>query len=185
MRSGLSGEGGLLLSLSLSVPLFLHLPSPSLSPSPCHLSLLTELQAVADVTDLEEEPLQRRAVHPGEPVVLALACSAEAQRLVQLVGCQLDGRRAKDDGGVVVAHGKLQNATTQRLCDAFATVARVHRHALQLDRVVVLTALCRHDSHHASVEHRHPETGAWQEQEAISWIKLVRTVCQKDQHLKA
>lgn len=161
MRSGLSGEGGSLLSLSLSVPLFLHLPlSISLSPSPCHLSLLTELQAVATVADLEEEPLQRRARHPGEPVVLALARSAEAQRLVQLVRGQLHGRRAQDDGGVVVAHGELQDATTQRLRDAFAAVVRVHRHAPQLDRVVVLAALRRHDAHHASVQHCHPETGA-------------------------
>lgn len=171
MRSGLSGEGGSLLSLSLSLSFSIS-PSPSLSPSPCHLSLLTELQAVAAVADLEEEPLQRRAAHPGEPVVLALARSAEAQRLVQLVGGQLDSRRAEDYSSVVVAHGELQDATTQCLCDAFATVARVHRHAPQLDRVVVLTALRRHDPHHTSVEHCHPETGAWQKQERKSLIKL-------------
>lgn len=119
-----------------------------------------ELQAVAAVADLEEEPLQRRAVHPGEPVVLALACSAEAQRLVQLVGGQLDSRRAEDHGGVVVAHSELQNTTTQCLCNAFAPIARVHRHAPQLDGVVVLAALCSYNPNNASVEHGDPETGA-------------------------
>lgn len=112
----------------LSVPLFLHpsTPSRSFSPSPCHLSLLAELQAVAAVADLEEEPLRQRAAHPGEPVILALARSTEAQGLVQLVSGQLDGCRSQDHGGVVLAHGKLQDAAPQRLGDAFAAVARVH-----------------------------------------------------------
>lgn len=121
MQSGLSGEGGSLPSLSLSLSFSIS-PSPSLSPSPCHLSLLAELQAVAAVADLEEEPLQRRAAHPREPVVLALARSAEAQRLVQLVSGQFDSRCAEDHGGVVVAHGKLQNTATQCLCYAFTAV---------------------------------------------------------------
>lgn len=146
-----------MLSLSLS---FSISPSPSLPP--CHLSLFAELQAVAAVADLEEEPLQWRAAHPGEPVILALARLAKAKRFVQLVGGQLDRRRPENHGGVVVAHGELQNAAAQRLCDAFTPVVRVHRHAPQLHRVVILTTLCCHDAHHVSVEHRHPEAGAWQ-----------------------
>lgn len=56
------------------------LPSPSLSlllftPH----SLLADLQTVAAVADLEEEPLEWRAAHPRKPVVFALAGLAEAQ----------------------------------------------------------------------------------------------------------
>lgn len=61
MQLGLEGEGGILLSLSLL------LSSISTSPffsSPITCLLLVELQAVAAVADLEEEPLQRRAAHP-------------------------------------------------------------------------------------------------------------------------
>lgn len=153
-----------MLSLSVSLcpshpacPLHLHLTG-----SPCHLSLLTELHAVAAVADLEEEPLQRRAAHARQPVVLALARSSEAQRLVQLVGSQLDRRRAEHHCGVVVAHSEFQHSAAQGLCNAFAAVAGVYWHAAQLHRVVVLAPLSSHDPHHASVQHGHPETGAWQ-----------------------
>lgn len=150
----------LAFSLCLSLSLCLPLSTSTSLAHPVTLSLLAELHAVAAVADLEEEPLQWRAAHAGQPVVLALARSAEAQRLVQLVGRQLDGRCAEHHGGVVVAHGELQHSAAQGLCDAFAAVARVHRHAAQLHRVVVLAPLGRHDPHHASVQHGHPETGA-------------------------
>lgn len=147
-------------SLSLCPSLSPSALSISLSPSPCHISLLTELQAVAAVADLEEEPLQWRAAHAGEPVVLALARSAEAQRLIQLVGSQLDRRRAEDHSSIVVTNSELQNTAAQGLSDAFATVARVHRHAPQLDCVVLLAPFCRHDPNHSSVKHSNPEAGA-------------------------